>query len=257
MRSGPGGARFLAAVAAAALMTDAACSGVRPAPRPPEAPPGNPGLGVVGIARARFEPEPELRLSGQGRGAGLLRGAGRGFVDWANAAAGSFRLVSCTNEGCAAAAVFVLAFAAAAGTVGAVVGGIEGAVAGAPDDAARRVERNARGILENLEIQEKAADAAMRGAPAWGFEPFSDAGDRGPTTPARDPDYRALSREGIDTVLETAVAMGRQEGTVRGLQFRAIAALRRSLGIDADAPTPSRSPSPASKVAAATINVLR
>jgi hypothetical protein len=26
--------------------------------------------------------------------------------------------------------------------------------------------------------------------------------------------------------------MGRQEGTVRGLQFRAIAALRRELGID-------------------------
>jgi RNA polymerase sigma-70 factor (ECF subfamily) len=34
------------------------------------------------------------------------------------------------------------------------------------------------------------------------------------------------------TVLETAIAMGRQEGTVRGLQFRAIASLRRSLGIE-------------------------
>ncbi len=33
---------------------------------------------------------------------------------------------------------------------------------------------------------------------------------------------------------EAAVAMGRQEGTVRGLQFRAIAALRRDLGIQAD-----------------------
>jgi RNA polymerase sigma-70 factor, ECF subfamily len=32
---------------------------------------------------------------------------------------------------------------------------------------------------------------------------------------------------------ETAEAMGKQEGTVRGLQFRAIAALRRQLGIDA------------------------
>jgi RNA polymerase sigma-70 factor (ECF subfamily) len=31
---------------------------------------------------------------------------------------------------------------------------------------------------------------------------------------------------------ETAEAMGRQEGTVRGLQFRAIAALRRELGIE-------------------------
>ena len=33
---------------------------------------------------------------------------------------------------------------------------------------------------------------------------------------------------------EAAEAMGRQEGTVRGLQFRAIAALRRHLGLDAD-----------------------
>ena len=32
---------------------------------------------------------------------------------------------------------------------------------------------------------------------------------------------------------EAAEAMGRQEGTIRGLQFRAIAALRRSLGIGA------------------------
>jgi RNA polymerase sigma-70 factor (ECF subfamily) len=31
---------------------------------------------------------------------------------------------------------------------------------------------------------------------------------------------------------EAAEAMGRQEGTIRGLQFRAIAALRRELGID-------------------------
>src|SRR5215213_3011518 len=34
------------------------------------------------------------------------------------------------------------------------------------------------------------------------------------------------------TVAEAATAMGRQDGTIRGLQFRAIAALRRSLGID-------------------------
>jgi RNA polymerase sigma-70 factor, ECF subfamily len=33
---------------------------------------------------------------------------------------------------------------------------------------------------------------------------------------------------------EAAEAMGRQEGTIRGLQFRAIGALRRSLGIEVD-----------------------
>ena len=38
------------------------------------------------------------------------------------------------------------------------------------------------------------------------------------------------------SVAETAEAMGRQDGTVRGLQFRAIAALRRSLGIEPERP---------------------
>ncbi|MCJ7712150.1 MAG: sigma-70 family RNA polymerase sigma factor, partial [Chloroflexi bacterium] len=33
---------------------------------------------------------------------------------------------------------------------------------------------------------------------------------------------------------EAAEAMGRQEGTIRGLQFRAIAALRRELGVEPD-----------------------
>jgi RNA polymerase sigma-70 factor (ECF subfamily) len=38
------------------------------------------------------------------------------------------------------------------------------------------------------------------------------------------------------SVHETADVMGRQDGTVRGLQFRALAALRRSLGIEVEGP---------------------
>jgi RNA polymerase sigma-70 factor (ECF subfamily) len=38
------------------------------------------------------------------------------------------------------------------------------------------------------------------------------------------------------SVFEAAVVMGRQEGTIRGLQFRAIASLRRSLGIESSGP---------------------
>src|SRR4051812_40212516 len=37
---------------------------------------------------------------------------------------------------------------------------------------------------------------------------------------------------------EAAEAMGKQEGTIRGLQFRAIAALRRELGVDAEVEAP-------------------
>jgi RNA polymerase sigma-70 factor, ECF subfamily len=41
------------------------------------------------------------------------------------------------------------------------------------------------------------------------------------------------------SVSETADAMGRQDGTVRGLQFRALGALRRSLGIEVEKASPS------------------
>ena len=47
------------------------------------------------------------------------------------------------------------------------------------------------------------------------------------------------------SVLETAMAMGRQEGTIRGLQFRAIQSLRRTLAllaVDATEPVTVRAP---------------
>jgi len=43
---------------------------------------------------------------------------------------------------------------------------------------------------------------------------------------------------------EAAEAMGKQEGTVRGLQFRAIASLRRSLGVELDVGTMPNEPAP-------------
>ena len=52
------------------------------------------------------------------------------------------------------------------------------------------------------------------------------------------------------SVLETAIAMDRQEGTIRGLQFRAIAALRRSLGIQVGTPAASLGVPSASAAAA-------
>jgi RNA polymerase sigma-70 factor, ECF subfamily len=41
------------------------------------------------------------------------------------------------------------------------------------------------------------------------------------------------------SVYEAAAAMGRQDGTIRGLQFRAIASLRRSLGIESTGAMPA------------------
>src|SRR5262249_38389583 len=58
------------------------------------------------------------------------------------------------------------------------------------------------------------------------------------------------------SVLETAVAMGRQGGAVRGLQFRALASLRRSLGIEASAAVPDgESPTSAASMVPAPVRV--
>jgi RNA polymerase sigma-70 factor, ECF subfamily len=54
------------------------------------------------------------------------------------------------------------------------------------------------------------------------------------------------------SVLEAAVVMGRQEGTIRGLQFRAVASLRRTLGILAiQVAEPAPESAPAAAVARA------
>ena len=54
------------------------------------------------------------------------------------------------------------------------------------------------------------------------------------------------------SVLEAAMVMGRQEGTIRGLQFRAIQSLRRTLGILAiDVPKPAPQGAPAGAIARA------
>jgi RNA polymerase sigma-70 factor, ECF subfamily len=84
-----------------------------------------------------------------------------------------------------------------------------------------------------------------------------------PQGPEAGPDQVAVDREDMDAVgvalaaltsdqreaislrffsglsaREAAEAMGKQEGTIRGLQFRAIAALRRELGVDAEQEAP-------------------
>jgi RNA polymerase sigma-70 factor, ECF subfamily len=57
------------------------------------------------------------------------------------------------------------------------------------------------------------------------------------------------------SVVEVAVAMGRQEGTIRGLQFRAIASLRRTLAILAiEVPEPAPVAAPNGVVARARAN---
>ena len=82
-------------------------------------------------------------------------------------------------------------------------------------------------------------NAVASGAEGEDLEAISAALDR---LEARDPRKAEIVMlrffAGL-SVREAAEAMGKQEGTVRGLQFRAIAALRRQLGLGASPRTPA------------------
>ena len=122
--------------------------------------------------------------------------------------------------------------------------------------------------LEALPRYERGASPSGAGSSGWPGTPSSITSGRATTTPNwkrcrngrhadAGPDEIAIVRQDMDAVgaalacltdeqreavalrffaglsaREAADAMGKQEGTVRGLQFRAIAALRRELGID-------------------------
>ena len=105
-----------------------------------------------------------------------------------------------------------------------------------------RLARNA--VIDHVRTRHDHAELDVdRRLGARGCRPGRDRG-RSPGARRRRRGARGLTdeqREAIElrffaglSAREAAEAMGKQEGTVRGLQFRAIAALRRQLGIEPD-----------------------
>jgi len=162
--------------------------------------------GSAGIVYAKFLPEVELDLPAKGRIDGAVRGAGRGFLAWAELPlrAGAEGLRGCSGEACGYMAIGVLALTAVTGAVGAVVGGVQGAMQAIPEREARRIEY-ATGYLADLKIQEamwsRTLDAMM-----------DTTGDRvlpipegGPTASDCVVDYGGFANPGIDSIVEVAV----------------------------------------------------
>lgn len=161
---------------------------------------------TVGLVSAGFQPEVILDLPGKGRVDGAIRGAGRGFLAWSGVALriGAEALRGCSGEACGYAAIGMLAVVAASGTVGAVVGGLEGAVKSMPAAEAREIEEATR-YLADLGIQETVRDRVLAEAADLCGNPVLAAPVAGPAASDCVVDYRGLSAEGIDSVVEVAV----------------------------------------------------
>jgi hypothetical protein len=163
-------------------------------------------VGSIGIVHAKFLPEAVLDLPAKGRVDGAVRGAGRGFLNWAEVPlrVGAEVLRGCNGKECGYVAIGFLAISAATGTVGAVIGGIQGSIRAIPGKEAGRIE-NATRYLADLIIQEtmwsRVLDAAMDHT-AYRILPLPESG---PDVPDNVADYRGLVSSGVDSVLEVSV----------------------------------------------------
>lgn len=175
-------------------------SGTMSAPAVLPPPPGEAvrsGLGKVAVTSGRFAPKLDIvggPAKGAGEGAG--RGAGPGAV------------------GAVAAGAYVLGpFAILLAPVGAVVGVIAGASMAEPAVKVEEREATAREIAAAQKIQDDLRDRVVAIGRAQTPHTLAVLADRGPSAAGERPDYRPLSQEGIQTVLEVGVASLTLEGS--------------------------------------------
>lgn len=164
-----------------------------------------PRLGVVGVAKARFQPEPKFDTFAKGRGSGAFKGAaigaGQGFL----IASYIFGHGTCDGEGCAAVLLLWLAAAGIGTTVGAVYGVVTGVQEAVPQEEAERIEDAARRSLGELTVQERMRDAVVEEAREKAQRELVQLHDCGPASPRQRVDYTALKGQGIDAVLEVSI----------------------------------------------------
>lgn len=160
----------------------------------------------MGIAYAKFLPEVVLDLPAKGRVDGAVRGAGQGFLAWAELPlrVGAEMMRGCSGEACGYLAIGVLAVTAATGTVGALIGGVQGAIQAIPEKEARRIEQ-ATTYLADLKIQEtmwsRTLDAAMDQPGYYAFA----VPEGGPAASDCVVDYGGVAAPGTDAIVEVSV----------------------------------------------------
>ena len=160
------------------------------------------GLGKIAVTSGRFAPKLDI-VGGPAKGAG--EGAGRG------AGLGAVGALAVGASGGGYGAILGIMVA----PVAAVVGAIAGASMAEPAGKVEEREATAREIAAAQRIQDDLRDRVVTIGRAQTPHTLSVLADRGPSAAGERPDYRPLSQEGIQTVLEVGVASVTLEGLGR------------------------------------------
>lgn len=153
------------------------------------------GFGRIGLVSASFAPEieiPEFVSAEGGAAIGIVTGGSLGALTalvpiWACFLA---------PPACPAVAPYVLGGAAAGGAVGAAIGS-------ADEETVIAVRKSLGPVIEKQLVQDALRARVMAYAEQNGLGRFAVIDDPRPSTPEEFIDYRPLSADGIDTVLET------------------------------------------------------
>lgn len=171
---------------------------------------------TIALPAARFLPDTELEMPGKGRGAatGAGYGAAAGAVPGLAITGGVAKGCSVVGQGrgnpvalvCVGLVLTGLGVAAAGGAVGALGGAAYGAVTAEPASALSAAEREIRGAVVTLQVQEALRDRVLQ-IVASDRSPVKliALDDAGPTAINEPIGYGALTAEGIDTVVEVSV----------------------------------------------------
>lgn len=159
-------------------------------------------LGTIGIVTGRFPPEVKLQ-----KPMGKAGGAGAGALVGAAAAGGTVLYVaSCAGP----IGILLLGYppiTAVAGGItgaGAVIGGVAGAVKGESSKKKKETEVTLNTVFSDINIQETVRNHILKECQEQTRHRFVLLDHKGPVTPDDNVDYRPLTNESIETVLEVS-----------------------------------------------------
>lgn len=197
------GRRALAVWASLALLTSNLGCAARMVASPSGSEQMGTQLGTIGVASASFLPEAEYwapQETKKGAARGLSKGAKIGAV--VGFVPGFILGTALTGKGGEPAGYVSAAGGALVGApIGAALGALNGATKDPPAEAVRKAEADLRGLLPALKVQEALRDHVVQFVQDQGQQ-LRLLPEHGPTAQDRDPTYRVLANEGIDTVLE-------------------------------------------------------
>ena len=181
--------KFFGIVLGLALVTQSACSSLKPAETSsPVQENLQESIGDIGVVSARFLPRVKLQMPAKGPFSGAARGV----------ASSAFDSIGAANIPNPIAAVVGVLFYT-------IVGGVNGAITAESYRSVTEKEQILKKALSEMKIQEMVRNEFMKKTSQISGYRFTLLENQGPLTEDEQPDYQRLKASGIDTVNEISV----------------------------------------------------